>query len=181
MLLNAAGTPFVHVAPTPDSETERRLRATLRTLDELLDVMWVPTVFFNQRHHRFEGRYALTCRWPRADGRWREVYDGKVPEAEAFDIVGWLCEDMQDPQSMPTSADGITDRVLALLGTMDNTRYPWKERMLSAIGKNAARQAQIKSDALDLTHNAASHFYRQAKHVPQSTGANFNSEGTLLR
>jgi hypothetical protein len=103
-----------------------------------------------------------------------------VPEAEANDIIGWLCQDMQDPQSMPTSADGIIDRVMALLGTMDNTRYPWKERMLGAIGKNAARQKAIKDDALDMTHNAAEHFYRQAKGVPQSTGANFNSEGKLI-
>ncbi len=181
MLFNASGVPFAYVPPTPDSETEKRLRNTLQSLDELLDIMWVPVVFYNQRHQHWEGRYALTCRWPRADGRWKEVYEGRVPEVDAYDIVGWLCEDMQDPQSVPTGADGITDRVFSLLGSMDNTRYPWKDRMLKAIGKNAARQKSLKDEALDLTHDVASYYYRQAKNVPQSSGADFNSEGKLLQ
>jgi len=180
MILTKSGVPFAHVPPTPDSETEQRLRATLQQLDELLGVMWVPTVFWNERHKRFEGRYALTCRWPQIDKRWSEVFNGKVPESEALDIIGWLCEDMQDPQSIPTSSDGIIDRVLTLLGTMDNTRYPWKARMLGTIAKNAAVKKALKTEVLDLTHNVASHFYREAKGVPQSCGADFNSEGKLL-
>lgn len=179
MILTAAGVPFASLPPTPSAETERVLRGVLRGMDELLDVMWHPTIYYNRSQMRWEGRYALICRWPRADGRWSMVQSGEVPEADAFDIIGWLCEDMQDPQSLPTSTDGISSRVIELLGRMDNTRYPWKGRMLATIEKNAARRQAVKDETLDMTHDVASYYYRQARGVPQSTGANFDKEGRL--
>lgn len=179
MILTAAGVPFASLPPAPSAETERTLRDVLRGMDELLDVMWHPRIFWNARQLRWEGRYALTCRWPRADARWSMVQSGEQPEDQAYDIIGWLCEDMQDPQSLPTSTDGIQDRVLQLLGAMDNTRYPWKGRMLSAIEKNRKRQADVKNEVLDLTHDVASYYRRQALGVQQSTGANFDNQGRL--
>jgi hypothetical protein len=173
-LASASGAP-----PTPSATLEKQLRDALQPLDSLLDVVWVPTVFYNRTWARWEGRYALAVRWPQIDKRWQEVQSGKMAAADAYDIVGWLCEDMQDSQSVPTSLDGIHDRVLRLLGTMDNTRYPWKERFLSTIEKNKQRHENLKRDALDDTHNAAEHYYRLAKGVPQSTGANFDVEGNL--
>ena len=168
--------PFSYegIPPTPSAETERQLREVLARMDTLLDVMWVPTVYRNERAGRWEGRYALTCKWPRADKRWSMVQSGEVAEHDAHDIIGWLCEDMQDAQSVPTTAEGIETRVLALLGSMDNTRYPWKQRMLAAIEKNVKRQQTVKADVLDLTHGVADYYYRQAKSVPQSRGADFS-------
>lgn len=179
-ILQANGRPFVHAAPAPSATLERELREVLERLDSLLDVAWVPTVFYNQRHDRWEGRYALICRWPRQDSRWGEVQSGKVPEHDAYDIIGWLCSDMQDPQSMPTG-EGIVERVLALLGTMDNTRYPWKQRMMNTIGKNAAALKSTKDEMLDMVHDEASYRARAALGIPQSTGANFDKEGRLVK
>jgi hypothetical protein len=175
-------TPFSYVGipPTPSGETERAVREVLARMDPLLGIMWVPTVFRNERAGRWEGRYALTCAWPRADKRWAQVQSGEVAEQDAVDIIGWLCTDMQDAQSVPVTGEGVETRVLELLGKMDNTRYPWKQRMLATIEKNVKRHQATKNDALNLTHDVAEHFYRQAKGVPQSTGANFNSEGKLV-
>lgn len=175
-------TPFSYlgIPPTPNPETERQVREVLARMDSLLGIMWVPTVFNNERAGRWEGRYALTCAWPRADKRWKQVQDGEIAEQDALDIIGWLCTDMQDAQSVPASGEGVENRVLELLGAMDNTRYPWKQRMLATIEKNVKRHATTKNDALDLTHGVADYYYRQAKNVPQSTGANFNSEGKLV-
>lgn len=183
LLVGLNGRPLASAsgaAPTPSAALEATLRQALQQLDSLLDVAWMPTVFWNRAWARWEGRYALIVRWPHSDMRWSEVQCGRVPEQDAFDIVGWLCEDMQDPQSVPTSLDGIHDRVIALLGTMDNTRYPWKDRFLSTIEKNKQRVAQVKRDALNETEAAAEHFYRQAKGVPLSTGATFDKDGKLV-
>jgi hypothetical protein len=169
---------YVPPAPGPSPELEATLRDTLEKLDALLGVRWVAHASFNQLQQRFEGRYALTCRWPKIDKRWEWVYDGKHPEQEACDIIGWLCEDMQDPNSVPTTPDGITDRVLTLMGTMDNDRYPWKERMMATTRKNAKLHQTLKNDVLDLTHGVAEYYYRQAKGVPQSTGADFSKTET---
>jgi hypothetical protein len=149
-------------------------------MDSLLDLAWVPTVFYNRSKDRWEGRYALICRWPRVDKRWSEVQSGKVPEQEAYDILGWLCSDMQDAYSVPDTQEGIQNRVIALLGAIDNTRYPWKGRMLSTIEKNKKRHEAMKAEVGDMTHDVAGYYYRQAKGVPQSRGADFNSEGKLL-
>lgn len=153
----------------------------MRRLDSLLDIRWVPVVVHNPRHNRFEGRYALICFWPQADKRWEWVQQGKHPEADAYDIIGWLCEDMQDAQSVPASDEGVTERVVALLGSMDNTRYPWKQRMQRMVEKNRRVPQQLKQEAMDMAHDAAEHFYRQAKNVPQVQGANFDKKGRLVK
>jgi hypothetical protein len=168
-------------APTPEESTERSLREVLKGLDTLLDVKWIPTAMYNERDCRWEGRYALTVDWPSADKRWSMVQSGEVPPDMAHDIVGWLCTDMSEPKSVPTSPDGIENRVLELLGSMDNTRYPWKQRFLSTIEKNKKFRQDVKSEILDQTADEAEYQYRAAKHIPQVTGANFDSKGNLLK
>ena len=171
----------ISAPPAPSSELEKTLVETLQKLDPLLGVMWVSHAAYNAQAQRFEGRYALTCKWPLVDGRWSEVQAGKVPEADACDIIGWLCEDMQDASSVPTSMDGITDRVLALLGSMDNLRYSWRDRMQATVRKNAEKFRREKADAADQANRFAEHIYRQAKGVPQQPGADFTTEGKLIQ
>lgn len=171
----------ISAPPAPSSDLEKTLTDTLQRLDPLLGVMWVPFAAWNEPAKRMEGRYALTCRWPSIDGRWQEVQAGKVPESEANDIIGWLCEDMQDASSVPTSMDGITDRVLALLGSMDNLRYSWRDRMKATVQKNADRWKREKADAADQANRFAEHIYRQAKGVPQQPGADFDNKGKLIQ
>jgi hypothetical protein len=108
------------------------------------------------------------------------VQSGEIDPKDAHDIIGWLCDDMQDPQSVPTSIEGIEARVFECLGKMDNTRYPWKQRFLSTIEKNKKNQARIKNDSLDFVHDEASYNYRKFKNIPQSTGVNLNSEGKII-
>lgn len=177
MLLTADGIPYTTPIPGPSPEEETRLRAALQQLDPLLGVVWVPIVVWNTRDLRWEGRYALTCRWPGLDKRWSEVQAGKVPASEAHDILGWFCEDMQNASSAPTTLDGIQERTLALLGAIDNLRYPWKERMERSAQKNRDVHTRARAAASDLTHDVAEHFYRQAKGVPLSAGADFNEKG----
>lgn len=180
MLYTADNLPYTLPSPGPSPEEEQRLREALATLDPLLGVLWVPTVVWDAKHQRWEGRYALTCRWPGIDARWSEVQAGRVPPSEAHDILGWFCVDMQDASSAPTSLDGIQNRALELLGAIDNLRYPWKERMEQSARNNRNVHERAKAAALDLTHDVAEHFYRQARGVPLSAGANFDSKGNLV-
>lgn len=180
MILNADGIAFEEPTPGPMPELEAKLREVMQRIDTLLDVRWVAHAVWNERARRFEGRYALICFWPEIDKRRQWVRDGKHPPHEACDIIGWLCEDMQEPGSLPTTEDGIAERVMALIGTMDNTRYPWKERMRKTAEKNVANWQRMKAEARDVAHDAAEYTYRKVKAVPQVTGADFTSEGTLL-
>jgi hypothetical protein len=173
-MIEAVGSPSE--APGPESSLEQELRKVLQGLDALLDIKWIPIAAWNEVKHRWEGRYALIVNWPMADARWSMVQSGEVDPKLAHDIVGWLCTDMQDPKSVPTTLDGIEQRVLALLSTMDNARYPWKERFVSAANKNAKRHATIKNEVLDETHDVADYYYREAKHIPQVVGADFTKD-----
>jgi hypothetical protein len=177
-MIEVVGSPME--APGPEASTEANLRSVLQGLDGLLDVKWVPLAMWNAVKSRWEGRYALIVNWPMADARWSMVQSGEVNPKLAHDIVGWLCENMQDPASMPTSLMGIEQRVIDLLGTMDNERYPWKQRLQSAVDKNRKVHATNKSDALDFVHDEAEYQYRRAKGIPQVQGADFNSKGKLL-
>lgn len=159
-----------YAAPTREESTEAALRTNLKSLDPLLDIMWHPMGFWNERQRRWEGRYALTVDWPHADQRWSMVQSGEVNPKDAHDIVGWLCADMQDPKSLPTSPDGIEQRVLALLGTMDNLRYPWKERFEAMVQTNIRHRRNIKKESLDIFEAEAEYLYRKLYHVPQVTG-----------
>lgn len=172
---------FGYAPPAPSETTEAELRTWLKGIDPLLDVKWQPVVYWNKRHLHWEGRYALMVNWPTADKRWSQVQSGEVDPKQANDIVGWFCEDMSDPQSMPTTLDTMETRVMNLLGQMDNTRYPWKQRMMGTIEKNKKVHATMKSEALDQVGDEADYLYRQVKGVPQVVGADFNSKGELLK
>lgn len=178
-LIVVAGGPSE--APGPQADTEAKLRQVLQSIDPLLDVKWIPHAMWNAVKARWEGRYALSVAWPQADKRWSQVQSGEVAPQMAYDIVGWMCTDMEKASSYPESLEGIEERVMALLGSMDNTRYPWKQRMLQVIAANKKHQQSIKQEALDFTESEAEYWYRYAKNVPQSTGADFNSKGELIQ
>ena len=162
-----------YAAPTPSEALEASLRQHLKSIDGLLDLKWVPTAYWNARHMRWEGRYALTCDWPQADKRWEMVQQGEVDPALAHDIIGWLCSDMTDPQSIPATLDGVMDRVMEALGRMDNTRYPWKQRFASTVEKNRKRHLAMRAEVADMTHDVASYYYNQVKGNPIVPGADF--------
>ena len=180
MLVSASGVSLQSLPPAPSEATELRVRSVLATLDSLLDIMWMPMVWWDARNKRYEGRYALVCRWPQIDSRWSMVQSNEIAPSDALDIIGWLCEDMQDAQSMPMTEAAVVERVVALLGSMDNTRYPWKQRMLGTVANNAKVHEDTKADAVDRAVDEAEYRYRQVKGVPQSVGADFNSEGKLV-
>lgn len=167
-------------APTSDDSTMASLRSVVKSMDGLLDVKWMPIAAWNAHQQRWEGRYALTCDWPQADARWSMIQSGEMDPKLAFDLIGWMCEDMQKADSIPLGPELIEQKVVALLGTMDNTRYPWKQRFLSTIEKNRKNKETQKADMLDMVHDEASYQYRAAKGIPQITGADFNSEGKLI-
>lgn len=178
-LIEVVGRP--DEVPGPEASTEENLRKVLQEMDGLLDVKWVPIAMWNQVKSRWEGRYALIVNWPSADKRHGMVQTGEVDPKLAHDIVGWFCDDMQDPKSVPTSLQGIEDRVIALLGTMDNTRYPWKQRFMSTIEKNKKRHAEIKQEAGDMTADEADYRYQQVTNAAFGRGANFDKKGKLIK
>jgi hypothetical protein len=94
------------------------------------------------------------------------VQSGEVSPADAHDIIGWLCTDMTDAQSVPNTQAGVMDRVMECLGQMDNTRYPWKQRFMQVTEKNRKRHEALKAEAADMTHDVASYYYNQAKGNP---------------
>lgn len=159
-----------YAAPTREESLETGLRSNLKSLDPLLDIMWHPMGFWNESQQRWEGRYALTVAWPHADMRWRMVQEGEVDPALAHDIIGWLCTDMHNPKSLPTSLDGIEERVLDLLGKMDGTRYPWKQRFESMVQANIKHRRNIKQEALDEFEDEAQYLYNKLYDVPLVQG-----------
>lgn len=147
--------------PEPNPAKEAKVRPRLKELDSLLDIRWIPTVYFNKKYRAFEGRYALICTWPQSDPRWKEFYAGRIEEP--FDILGWFAVDMQDAE-MPLEPDLIWDKVLELLSKADNQKTPWKLRMKQAAEKNARMKRQRKDDFLNNeVHDIAS--YERARAV----------------
>lgn len=133
--------------PERSPELEEKVTERLRAIDSLLGVRWMPHAAYSPRTRTFEGRYALTVRWPESDPRWLLYRKGEI--GEPFDILGWFSEDLHDAHSEAVDVDALESKVLALLGRSDNTREPWKERMKRSIEHNRRRRQEIKAGALE--------------------------------
>ena len=156
MLYKSDGSPAVtsgHSRPEPQPDAEDRVRKQLKSIDDLLDVRWFPYAIWNERHHSFEGRYALVCRWPLEDKRWELYQKGEIEDA--VDMLGWFCEDMQNAASMPVSVDSIERKVIELLGKCDGTRVPHAVRMRQIVEKNAKLRKDRKQEILDRTEEVS--------------------------
>lgn len=143
------------LAPRADrnDETEATIRSQLKSIDSLLDIRYV----------EWAGRYSLVCQWPQSDKRWELYQTGAV--GEPFDSLGWFCEDMQDPSSLPVAPDSIEQLVLARLQSCDNTLYPWKDRMKEIIDKNAKVRKNRQQEVIDQTGDIAGTLYHATTHM----------------
>jgi hypothetical protein len=138
--------------PQPNPETEQRVNAELRAhCDRALHIVWVPEVVPNARHQCYEGRYGLMCDWHPNDKRHADVPLGY---RERWDLIGWMCEDMQDGNSIPLQPEAIVARARELLGTCDNTRFPWRERMRAHVEHNEQLLAQHQQEADAMVEDA---------------------------
>ncbi len=129
-----------------DETTERLVRAHLKGMDPLLDLLWVPTVV--RAKEGMDGRYALTCQWPETDKRWEMYHSGEI--GEPFDIMGWFTEaagrgDFHEPTSLPVDPSSILDRVVEFLGKCDNEREDWKVRMRRTMEHNQKQTQSVKA------------------------------------
>lgn len=124
-------------------EAEEAIREKLKSIDSLLDIRYV----------EWAGRYSLVCQWPQSDDRWKMFESGEI--GEPFDSLGWFCEDMQNPSSLPVSVDSIENLVLERLASCDNTRYPWRDRMKDIIAKNAKLRRNRKQEVIDRAEDIA--------------------------
>lgn len=131
---------------------EAEIRERLKSLDSLLDIRYV----------EWAGRYSLICQWPQMDNRWKMYQSGEI--GEPFDSLGWFCEDIQDPQSLPVSIESIENKVIELLGKCDNTRYPWRERMSQHVSKNRKVREDRKQIALEQAEDVARTLHRATGH-----------------
>ena len=133
-----------------DETTERLVRAHLKALDPLLDLLWVPIV--RNPDAPVDGRYGITCRWHDTDSRWEMYHKGEI--GEPYDILGWITEaaargDFHEPTSLPVDPGSILDKVVEFLGKCDNQREPAKARMKRAMEDNALRREVVKKEAMD--------------------------------
>lgn len=161
MLVGLDGRPLVtaRAAPTRSEATEERVNRELQALDTLLHIRWMPFAVGVPGGER-EGRYALCSYWPQIDPRREWVKKGEYSPEDAFDILGWFCEDLHDAESVPENPEAILRKVLELLHKCDNTRQPWRKRMAECIENNKRRFQKVKEAALDeVTDMAADQYY----------------------
>src|SRR5581483_7017023 len=116
-----------YTRPERNEQLEAKVDAELKQLDSLLGIQWFEAVKYNERQNVYEGRYALTCRWPQSDKRWELYQRGEI--GEPFDILGWFTDDMFDGNSAAVDPEMIWNKTLELLASADNTRHPWKDRL----------------------------------------------------
>ena len=138
------------------TELEAEVRKKLKAIDSLLDIQYV----------EWAGRYSLTVTWPQSDERWKLYQSGEI--GAPYDSLGWFCEDMQDPQSLPVSVDSIENLVLERIASCDNTRYPWKDRMRDIIAKNAKVRKQRQQEIIERAGDIASTLHFAVGHLDQN-------------
>jgi len=162
MLVDTDGRPLAASvrggSPQRNELTEQRVNAELQQLDSLLHIRWMPFAVGIPGGRR-EGRYALCSYWPEIDPRRQGVRDGTQDPAEAFDIIGWFCEDLQDASTVPQDPESIMRKVLDLLHSCDNTRFPWRTRMAQVIEHNKKRQEKVKQEAVEEVKDMAADQY----------------------
>lgn len=139
--------------PEPNVALEERIRPQLQALDSLLDIKWMPMAVYNPKHRDFEGRYALICNWPQGDKRWALYQTGEIEEH--FDMLGWFCTDMHDPESVPVSPDSIDQKVFDLLYRCDAERLPHLTRMAQTVEKNAKLRKSRRDGIMDQVEEVA--------------------------
>lgn len=145
-VLSPGGMP-VYVPPQPSERIERVVNAELRKrYDRFLSIRWMPFTFFNERHERWEGRYALVCSWAPTDVRHRDV---PTSYAERYDIISHFCEDVHDPSSTPVEPEAIMRLAEQVLGACDNVRHPALKRMKQAAEKNRELRQKRKDEWRD--------------------------------
>ena len=134
-------------------ELEAEVREKLKSIDSLLDIVYVP----------WAGRYALMVKWPESDTRWSMYQSGEI--GDCHDSLGWFCEDIQDPSSLPVSIDSIENKVMERLASCDNTLTPWKGRMKDIIAKNARVRKDRKQEMVDRAGDVAGSLFDAAGRV----------------
>lgn len=160
MLYGPSGSVVVRSSGrTPRAErneqTEEAVRIKLKSIDSLLDIVYV----------EWAGRYSLICQWPQTDPRWEMYQKGEL--GAPYDSLGWYCQDMQDPSSLPVDVDSIEQLVMARLASCDNTQYPWRDRMREIIAKNAKVRQSRKDKVLERVEEVAGTLFTAAGHMDQ--------------
>lgn len=158
MLYDAKGRALPTVVsrqarPEPQPEAEEKVRAQLKSIDELLDVRWFPYAIWSEKNRTFEGRYGLVCTWPQNDKRWELYQNGEIEDP--VDMLGWFCEDIHDATSMPVSVDSIEQKIVELLGKCDANRIPHSTRMREIVERNAKVRRDKRSVIDDQVEDVA--------------------------
>jgi hypothetical protein len=131
-----------YIPPQPIPQVEEMIRQELARIDPLLDILWIDEVYPNEVQEVYEGRYALIVRWPSTDGRWIAVREEGY--TEAYDLLGWFCEDVSDAESVPQDPYSMMSLVYDLLHNADNEEAPWYDRMKQVFDKNLDKMRENK-------------------------------------
>lgn len=148
---STVGTPPT-VRADRQHEREEEVRQKLKSIDSLLDIQYI----------EWAGRYSLICNWPQSDERWKLYQSGEI--SAAYDSLGWFCEDLQDPTSLPVAVDSIERLILERLASCDNTQQGWKARMGQIVEKNAKLRKDRKQVMIDRAEEVARTLAHAAGH-----------------
>lgn len=155
MLYSPTGSVVSSGTTRADRQEEQAeaIRAKLKALDSLLDIVYV----------EWAQRYSLICNWPQGDSRWPMFQSGEI--GASYDSLGWFCQDMSDPMSLPISLDDVESKVMELLSSCDNERRTWKTRMADHIDHNRKIRKDRQKIALDQVEDVAATLHHAAGHL----------------
>lgn len=180
MLITPGRTRPEPLAP----EQEEEVRKSLKELDSLLDIKWLPYCRMGS-DGELEGRYALICTWPAADGRWKLYRSGDI--GEPFDILGyyevgmdgrpqWFGQGNAEEPHRPVDPREVHRQALELLGKMDNTREPWKDRVRKVAEENAALRERRRKEAADEMLQGMKYYRQKVQGKPLLPGASMEGQ-----
>lgn len=146
-------------AVQPNEDQEVAVRQILKGMDPLLDIKWFPHAVGS------EGRYALVCRWPQADRRWELHQSGEIG-GEPIDILGWFVEPddhggLHNGTGVPVEPMLLMDKICEWLGAMDNSRQPWRDRMLKAVEHNRREEKKKAASIVDETMDQTAYYTKK--------------------
>lgn len=168
----------------PNVQRAEEARKILKQLDPLLDIVWVPFARYSEKDDAWSGRYALVCTWPQADKRWEMYHAGDI--GEPFDVLGYFEADGEqmswfqpgtEPVLDPLS---VMDKAIELLGTFDNERSSWKDRMRKAMQHNRDLTAKRRREVTEEAVYGMTQDRRLVNRNPQIQGAYFDATGNVV-
>ncbi len=150
---------MTYIPPERQPKMEARVREALQRVDALLDVKWIFPCRYNAAQENAEGWYALIAYYGELDGR-------RHADAAGFDVLGWFCEDMQNPESTPRNPEEWLSHIRDFLTEFDGEHFVVRQRLRDIQAHNQEVREARKRECVDEGVQAALDIRRQALGIP---------------